>query len=307
MYSPTIGHQNPLHGTHSTVYYSDPYSVPAGRPAHSYYHSPAIPYASGLSAHPTTQVPVNVSTIPPTRKQASAFGQGCQQWVFFADITPQSHIPTSAPHYNAPLQHVPILRSPVTPNMPRQPYGVGPSPGLAGPQHFVHGGVQYGPFPPPMKHNRTNSHHTAQAPRSTLLDEFKSNKARKWELSVRFQSHRTFLCLLIAMAKDILGHIVEFSCDQHGSRFIQSKLETASPDEFSAIFEEIVPRHALLLMRDLFANYVVQRLFEFGMPEQRTLLLNCMLGHVPTLSIEMYGCRVIQKVWNMHCAHGDPY
>lgn len=200
MYSPTIGHQNPLHGTHSTVYYSDPYSVPAGRPAHSYYHSPAIPYASGLSAHPTTQVPVNVSTISPTRKQPSAFGQGCQQWVFFADITPQSHIPTSAPHYNAPLQHVPILRSPVTPNMPRQPYGVGPSPGLAGPQHFVHGGVQYGPFPPPMKHNRTNSHHTAQAPRSTLLDEFKSNKARKWELSVRFQSHRTFLCLLIAMA-----------------------------------------------------------------------------------------------------------
>lgn len=53
-------------------------------------------------------------------------------------------------------------------------------------------------------------------------------------------------------------------------------------------------------MRDLFANYVVQRLFEFGMPEQRTLLLNCMLGHVPTLSVEMYGCRVIQKVWNLH-------
>ena len=60
-------------------------------------------------------------------------------------------------------------------------------------------------------------------------------------------------------------------------------------------------------MRDLFANYVVQRLFEFGTPEQRTLLLNCMLGHVPTLSVEMYGCRVIQKVWNMYCAHRNPY
>ena len=50
-----------------------------------------------------------------------------------------------------------------------------------------------------MKHNRTNSHQTAQAPRSTLLDEFKSNKARKWELSVRFQAYRTSLGLLTAM------------------------------------------------------------------------------------------------------------
>lgn len=199
MYSPTIGHQNPVHGAHSTVFYSDHYSVPAGRPPHSYFHSPAMPYASGLPAHPTTQVPVNVSTMAPTRKQASAFGQYCQPWLF-ADITPQNLIPASVPHYSTPLQHVPILRSPATSNMPRQHYGVGPSSGLAGPQHFVHGGVQYGPFPSPMKHNRTNSHQTAQAPRSTLLDEFKSNKARKWELSVRFQAHRTSLSLLIAMA-----------------------------------------------------------------------------------------------------------
>ena len=83
--------------------------------------------------------------------------------------------------------------------MARQPYGVGPSQGQAGPQHFVHGGVQYGPFPPPIKHNRSNSPHTAQPPRSTLLDEFKSNKARKWELPVRFQAHHMLLGLLITL------------------------------------------------------------------------------------------------------------
>jgi hypothetical protein len=70
LYSPTIGHQNPVHGTQSTMYYSDQYSVPAGRPVHSYYYSPPVPYASGLPAHPTTRV--NVSTMAPTRKQASA-------------------------------------------------------------------------------------------------------------------------------------------------------------------------------------------------------------------------------------------
>lgn len=75
MYSPTVGHQNSVHGTHPTMFYSDHYSVPPGRPAHSYYYSPPIPYASGLSPHGTTQVPVNVSTMGSTRKQASAVGR----------------------------------------------------------------------------------------------------------------------------------------------------------------------------------------------------------------------------------------
>jgi len=74
MYSPTIGTQNPVHGTHSTMFYSDHYSVPAGRPTHSYYYSPPVSYASGPPAQATTQVPVNVSTMTSTRKQASAVG-----------------------------------------------------------------------------------------------------------------------------------------------------------------------------------------------------------------------------------------
>ncbi|KAI8559245.1 hypothetical protein RHMOL_Rhmol04G0157500 [Rhododendron molle] len=45
---------------------------------------------------------------------------------------------------------------------------------------------------------------------SSLLEEFKGNKAKYFELS------------------DIAGHVVEFSADQYGSRFIQQKLETAT-------------------------------------------------------------------------------
>lgn len=59
-------------------------------------------------------------------------------------------------------------------------------------------------------------------------------------------------CLL----QDIYGYIVEFSGDQHGSRFIQQKVETASIDEKQKIFEEIVPIHALQLIQDVFGNYV---------------------------------------------------
>lgn len=111
---------------------------------------------------------------------------------------------------------------------------------------------------------------------SSLLDEFKSNKARSFELA------------------EIAGHVVEFSADQYGSRFIQQKLETATIEEKNMVFEEIMP-HALSLMTDVFGNYVVQKFFEHGSAEQRRELADKLFGHVLALSLQMYGCRVIQK------------
>ncbi|XP_058770041.1 pumilio homolog 4 isoform X2 [Vicia villosa] len=111
---------------------------------------------------------------------------------------------------------------------------------------------------------------------SSLLDEFKNNKAKPFELS------------------DITDHAVQFSTDQYGSRFIQQKLETASVEEKTKIFPEIIP-HARALMTDVFGNYVIQKFFEHGTDSQRKELANQLTGHVLTLSLQMYGCRVIQK------------
>ncbi|KIJ69377.1 hypothetical protein HYDPIDRAFT_80004 [Hydnomerulius pinastri MD-312] len=113
--------------------------------------------------------------------------------------------------------------------------------------------------------------------RSPLLDEFRANKSRKWEL------------------RDIFGYVVEFSGDQHGSRFIQQKLETATSEEKQVVFDEIVPDNALQLIQDVFGNYVIQKLFEHGTQVQKTFLANTMEGHVLPLSLQMYGCRVVQK------------
>jgi hypothetical protein len=44
--------------------------------------------------------------------------------------------------------------------------------------------------------------------------------------------------------------------DQHGSRFIQQRLEMATEDERQAIFDEIMPQYALQLIQDVFGNYV---------------------------------------------------
>ncbi|KAJ5600288.1 Armadillo-like helical [Penicillium hetheringtonii] len=114
-------------------------------------------------------------------------------------------------------------------------------------------------------------HDPAQVVRSPLLEEFRANSKgnKRYEL------------------KDIYNHVVEFSGDQHGSRFIQQKLETANSDEKEQVFREIQP-NCLQLMTDVFGNYVVQKLFEHGNQTQKKILANQMRGH-------MYGCRVVQK------------
>ncbi|KAJ8503721.1 hypothetical protein OPV22_004607 [Ensete ventricosum] len=108
------------------------------------------------------------------------------------------------------------------------------------------------------------------------LEEFKNNKTRCFELA------------------EIAGHVVEFSGDQYGSRFIQQRLETATREEKNMVFEEIMPR-ALSLMTDVFGNYVVQKFLEHGSAAQRGDLADQLDGHVLALSLQMYGCRVIQK------------
>ncbi|KAK9697535.1 hypothetical protein RND81_08G044100 [Saponaria officinalis] len=118
-----------------------------------------------------------------------------------------------------------------------------------------------------------NSNH--QKPYS-FLEELKSGKGRRFELS------------------DIVGHVVEFSVDQHGSRFIQLKLENCSVEDKASVFQEVVP-HACKLMTDVFGNYVIQKFFEYGTPNQRRDLAKALGGQILPLSLQMYGCRVIQK------------
>ena len=113
-------------------------------------------------------------------------------------------------------------------------------------------------------------------PISSLLEDFKMNKNRRFELS------------------DLADHIVEFSADQHGSRFIQQKLEGATEEESQMVFSEVLPS-AHMLMMDVFGNYVIQKFLEHGTKTQRAALASQLTRNVLSLSLQMYGCRVIQK------------
>eukprot|EP00116_Pleurobrachia_bachei_P007693 sb/3467955/ len=113
-------------------------------------------------------------------------------------------------------------------------------------------------------------------PRSRLLEDFRNNLSPGLQL------------------KSLQNHIVEFSKDQHGSRFIQQKLEKASDGEKNIVFKEI-GASAYSLMTDVFGNYVIQKFFEHGTDPQKVELVSLLKGRMIHLALQMYGCRVIQK------------
>ncbi|KAI0017332.1 armadillo-type protein [Xylariomycetidae sp. FL0641] len=172
------------------------------------------------------------------------------------------------PYYNAHLQQF---------SGPYDQYL--PSPGFRNPVQLPSYGVPVnyiGGIPLPVRPSRDQD--PAKGQRSALLDEFRgTGKGTK-----RFE------------LKDIYDYIVEFSGDQHGSRFIQEKLQTANSDEKDQVFREIEP-NALQLMRDVFGNYVIQKFFEHGNQVQKKMIAAQMKGQVAELSMQMYACRVVQK------------
>ncbi|KAK4196725.1 putative pumilio protein [Triangularia verruculosa] len=179
-----------------------------------------------------------------------------------------------------PPQQSPYYQNGYYSNYPQ--FAPGPYESIYGRQAVQFPGYQLPQYPfapngvPPVR--PSSDRDPARGVRSFKLEEFKTgNKSSK-----RFE------------LKDIYGYIVEFSGDQHGSRFIQNKLETANSDDKNQVFQEIEP-NAIVLMKDLFGNYVIQKFFEHGNQAQKQVLAAAMKGKVVELSMQMYACRVVQK------------
>ncbi|EIE19195.1 ARM repeat-containing protein [Coccomyxa subellipsoidea C-169] len=134
------------------------------------------------------------------------------------------------------------------------------------------------------RHRRTRSNEDSKVQNeaggsASILEAIKTNRGNQYYL------------------KDIAGHVYDLCRDQFGSRFIQMKIETASPEEVAAAFTEVCVNKdpALQLMNDVFGNYVVQKFLDFGDDDQKEVMAALIQGHVKTLSLQVYGCRVIQK------------
>jgi len=138
------------------------------------------------------------------------------------------------------------------------------------------GAIPFGSLIAGGKSRHNSSSIDKNSNRSRLLEDFRNNRYPNLQL------------------RDLANHIVEFSQDQHGSRFIQQKLERAAPTEKQLVFQEILSA-AYSLMTDVFGNYVIQKFFEFGSTDQKSQLVNKLRSNVQHLALQMYGCRVIQK------------
>ena len=86
-----------------------------------------------------------------------------------------------------------------------------------------------------------------QQPKSEFLEDLRAKIQAQKKIDIR----------------ELKDHVVECSMDQYGSRFIQQKYDVTTEEEKDLIFEEILPQ-ASSLMNDVFGNYVVQKLFEYG-------------------------------------------
>jgi len=152
----------------------------------------------------------------------------------------------------------------------------GPLPNFYAPNVFGGGNNANSPGNLRGTNPNLNSGRESAVPRSKLLDDFRNSRMPNLQL------------------RDVVGHFAEFSMDQHGSRFIQQKLERATNAEKDLVFKEILS-NASQLMTDVFGNYVIQKFFEFGSPEHKVYLAQRIRGNVLNLALQMYGCRVIQK------------
>ena len=101
-----------------------------------------------------------------------------------------------------------------------------------------------------------------------------------------------------ASGLDILslrGKLIEIARDHAGSRALQKRLDRGcSDEEKQAIFDEVQPQCEDLMVH-MFGNYVVQKLFEHGLPHHVEVLSEKLRGNVLALTLSPYGCRVIQK------------
>uniref|UniRef100_A0A674NNK5 Pumilio homolog 1 n=1 Tax=Takifugu rubripes TaxID=31033 RepID=A0A674NNK5_TAKRU len=114
--------------------------------------------------------------------------------------------------------------------------------------------------------------------RSRLLEDFRNNRYPNLQL------------------RDIAGHIMEFSQDQHGSRYNIWSLPCMS--SFINIEINIDFGRLIIYGKILFVDVSVHGLFyvlQFGSLDQKLALAERIRGHVLSLALQMYGCRVIQK------------
>uniref|UniRef100_A0A914HU84 PUM-HD domain-containing protein n=1 Tax=Globodera rostochiensis TaxID=31243 RepID=A0A914HU84_GLORO len=94
--------------------------------------------------------------------------------------------------------------------------------------------------------------------------------------------------------------IMKYAQDKFASNVILKCLICGTAEQKKALIDNVCDggpetlQNARQLMADKFGTFVIQKFFEYGTDDQKARLVDALRGHVLTLSLQIYGCRVVQ-------------
>jgi len=97
--------------------------------------------------------------------------------------------------------------------------------------------------------------------------------------------------------EEVVPRLYESATEQDGSRFLQWRLSEGIGEDWERdrIYDAALSSSAKLAC-DVFGNFVMQKLFERGTPDQRRCIVGKLQGEIYNLSTHKYACRVMQRM-----------
>ncbi|KAF9579317.1 hypothetical protein BGW38_004475 [Lunasporangiospora selenospora] len=100
-----------------------------------------------------------------------------------------------------------------------------------------------------------------------------------------------------ALIRRFIGHVCALSVQKFSSNVMEKCIRVAEPDTRKFLIEEMINKSRLdKLLRDSYANYVVQTSLDFADPIQRTQLVECIRPLLPAIRNTPYGKRIQSKL-----------
>ncbi|WFC96941.1 hypothetical protein MBRA1_003607 [Malassezia brasiliensis] len=100
-----------------------------------------------------------------------------------------------------------------------------------------------------------------------------------------------------AVTQQFLQHVCVLSAQKFSSNVIEKCIRVAEPASRKLLIDELIDEARLeSLLRDSFANYVVQTALDYAEPAQRAQLVNCIRPILPAIRNTPYGKRIQSKL-----------
>ena len=100
-----------------------------------------------------------------------------------------------------------------------------------------------------------------------------------------------------AVTHQFLHHVCVLSAQKFSSNVIEKCIRVADPASRKLLIDELIDEARLeSLLRDSFANYVVQTALDYAEPAQRAQLVNCIRPILPAIRNTPYGKRIQSKL-----------